>query len=411
MRHLYNLVILLYAVFSLPKFLKKKWEGGGYAPTLKELLGFTLRGKGTESIWIHAVSVGEVKVAATLLPYIQKNFPEKQLIVTCATKTGVERAQTTFPQGTICTLLPLDISWIMRKIVRMVRPTYLFVSESDFWFNFLQEAKRSGTKIYLINGKISNRSLLRYKRAAQFSQQLFGAFDRIMVQSEEYKARFLELLPGASVSVTGNMKYDVLPIATPFAHQHAITFGSTHKEEEEQLLRIVHALHTKHPEQKIYFVPRHPERFTPVAQKMDRLHLHFARWSDQVDAPIILVDTMGKLVSLYAESLLSIVAGSFDPTLQGHDIFEPILCESIPLFGPYMSSQNEMMSAILGRNAGYQVETSLLQQTIEDLLSNNEEVSRCRTAGQKLLKELRGGAERTWDIIFPKKVALSEENV
>jgi len=399
MNVLYDALVFLYALLSLPKFLIKKRAGAKYALSVKELLGigFPSVDPKKKKVWIHAVSVGEAKVAATLLPHIKKTLPDVQFVVTCATKTGVERAKQLFPKDTICQILPLDFSFLMRRLVHKIQPSYLMLSESDFWPQLLFSAKAFGAKIFLINGKLSERSFARYKKVPRLSKRLFGVFDRILVQNEEYQKRFLTLVPTSSIDVTGNMKYDASSPQLFDGEKTSITFGSTHEAEEDALLDLVKEVHSKHPNKKIYFAPRHPERFDAVASKMESRAMHYARWTTNTDAPIILVDTMGKLVSLYARSRVSIIAGSFHETLQGHDIFEPVLVGSIPVFGPYMNSQKEMTSLILSSDAGYQVSIETLAEKIDQLLQNEDQ--QIISKGATLLESLQGSSKRTWELV------------
>ncbi len=397
-RFLYSLSLLLYAIVSLPRFLKKKRGGAKYSLSFKELfgIGFPKRKENTPLIWIHAVSVGEVKVAGTLIPFFVREYEGCHFLLTCATKTGLERAKTIFPAGTECAILPLDFSFTMKRIVQEVQPDIVLVSESDYWLNFLSECKKSGAFIAMINGKISERSFSRYKKVPRFTRMLFSPFDKVLVQNEEYADRFKALGIQSPVRITGNMKYDVAVTVPHSASKNAITFGSTHVEEEDDLLNVVIELQRKSPTLQIFFVPRHPDRFDAVAEKMETLGLEYGLFSKGSSHPLILVDAMGALMGLYSCSKIGVVCGSFSSRLCGHDIFEPILAGCIPIFGPHMSAQKEMVKYVLSSNAGKQVSIANLVSTICSILEEHEEYKTQMLAGQRLIEKLQGSSQKTW---------------
>ena len=162
-------------------------------------------------IWIHAVSVGETKAATSLIPHIKESHPDSTLIITSITETGHETAKALIPEADHHLFLPLDISFVMRRFVRALKPDLLIVLEGDYWYNMLREAKRLGGKVAVVNGKLSERSSKRYR----LFKRLFRSVDLFCVQNELYQSRYQTLnIPQGKLLITGNLKFDI-PKAPP----------------------------------------------------------------------------------------------------------------------------------------------------------------------------------------------------
>lgn len=393
LRLLYDCCIFLYGIAMLPKVLLQRGE---YAPTLRMRLGLVpIKHDGAKKrIWIHAVSVGEVKVASLLLPHIHTTFPGASLTVTCTTKTGMQNAERLFPSDTQILLLPLDLSFVMRPFVRKIAPHYFFLIESDFFYNLSTELKTIGAKLFLINGKISDRSYRRLLKVPTFAHKLFAPYTTLFVQDEDYYARFTHLSPRTKTIVIPNLKFDAPRLEAQ--EQKGIVFGSTHKEEEPLLLPIIEKLTSKHPSLPITIVPRHPERFLPFYELLKARNLDVSLFSEKADTQIILVDAMGQLMQVYARSELSIVAGSFCSPLEGHDVYEPIRARSIPIYGEYTSAQAEMTRQLAHHKCSVQTSASTLYETIITLLSNEEKRSELRRAGERFAAHAEGSISKMW---------------
>jgi len=414
-RALYPFILTLLFFFFLPKILLEKLLKGKRYPPLKCRFGFygdrLTRGE-KPLVWVHAVSVGETKAVAPLIKQL-KEKSDIDFIVTNGTVTGHEEAKKSLPGGRYYLYLPLDFKWIVKRLMKQLKPEWILVVETDFWMNFLSIGKEMGAKIFLVNGKLSKKTCKRYLNWPFFTSMIFPQFDRLFLQNSLYRERFLSLgVPSEKLVVTGNLKLDC---QTPRIREEekkslrkrfqfeeedlVIAAGSTHRGEEELILKCFMESATKIKQVKLFLVPRHPERFEEVEALLQRNRIDFVKYSctstSPIKADVVLVDAMGVLKSLYQISDLAIVGGSFVNHIGGHNILEP--CEfGVPvLFGPHMYSQPEMVEQIECFSAGIQVDESCLTRTIDELIGSAEMRKQLGEGGIRLIHENRGATEKT----------------
>jgi 3-deoxy-D-manno-octulosonic-acid transferase len=407
---IYDFLIGLLTLGYIPKLIWDCCKGKKKA-TLRERLGMKIPdAQGRAVIWIHAVSVGETKAAQPLFLRLKEKFPEAFFLVTHTTWTGREEAKRSLGSADAFAFLPLDFSWIMRRWVKILRPTHFVLIEGDFWFNQLSALKSFGTKIVLASGKISERSARRFKRVSFFAKRLFGFFNLFCVQSEEYAVRFAPFVK--DVRVTGNLKFDLEPqkvlvkedliVKEP---RWVITIACTHAPEEELLLM---ALEPLFPKLTIFLAPRHPERFDEVAELLEERKIPFVRWSQLEkragEETVILIDLMGQLPFCYSNSLLAIVGGSFTDRVGGHNILEPCLYGCPSFFGPYMHGQPELTSHVLKAKAGGQIAISETLFTLEQLLTNSESLEAMKIGASRLFSSGKGSVEKTISLMKKKGI-------
>jgi len=407
---LYNLALLLLGICTLPKLFWDWVRHHKYRASLGERLGFKLpqipERQGHPRIWIHSISMGETKAVIPLVRKIQSEMPEALFYFSTTTETGQQEAKKSLSNLEACFFLPIDFSWIVKKLVSHVKPDILILVESDFWYNLLQAVP----KAVVVNGKISETSFKRFRRVPRFARKLFSRLSLFCLQSERYRDRFLQL--GADVEkivVTGNLKFDQ-PIhkidQVAFKQELGIdgpvvTLASTHAPEEEELLSALEAAVIKFPNLKIVVVPRHPERFEAVAGLLEKKGISFYRYSDRTaqkgNERVILINAMGVLNACYQISDVAIVAGSFGSLVGGHNIFEPAALGIPTLFGPHMESQHDLVDLVVSAGAGRQVELDNLASQVCEILSNPS--TQMHTAGLKLAQEMYGSTDRTWDAL------------
>lgn len=400
---LYDFCLLILGLVALPKWL---FQFGKYKKSVKQHLGFQLPKAKAPSIWIHAVSVGEVRVMIPLYLRLKKAYPQTEIFISTITQTGLDEAKRSLPGATDYFTLPFDFSWNMKRLVKRLQPTLLILSEGDLWLNMLTAVKKFGGRTAVVSAKLSLRSAKRYALVPFFSSRLFGALDLICAQNALYAKR-LEAFSNR-VHVTGNLKFDIHP--TPLSSeeidqwekrlglkpgQKLLVIGSTHPGEEEMLLSAAMQI----PDIKILLVPRHPQRFDRV---FAALPPSSGRLSSGLtgEESIILIDAMGLLNSLYQLATLAIVGGSFVPGIGGHNILEPIQAHIPVLFGPYMDKQPELVELVLSAEAGKQLPASLLPETVNNLLTDSQEYTTMQTNAVRLDKSCRGATDRTWKVLF-----------
>lgn len=410
----YNIALHLYLCASLPRILRN-WAK--YKNNFRKRLGRGfphIEKNGRQLIWVHAVSLGETKAVA---PFIQKlkELPNPPLVLlSTTTETGHSAGLKNVPQADYHVFLPFDFSYIIRPIVARVKPDFVILTETDFWYNFQMVAKKEGASLLVINGKLSERSFKRYARFHFLVDKLLGPIDHFYLQGELYKKRFAALgIPSSKLTVTGNIKLDA-PIETcdvatlkqelGLTGQPVITLGSTHAPEEKIWLDALQQLWLHFPQLKVLLVPRHPERFNTIAALLDSETIPYSRWSNGgtlQDVPVLLVDAMGVLRNCYQISDIAFVGGSFTSKVGGHNILEPGFYGKPVLFGPHMHSQPDLLDLVLSYHSGIQIKPEEIVSTLHALLSDPERLHQMGAAGKTLTTDSRGALDQTCRALFP----------
>ena len=411
----YNLILGLLGLVALPKLLWQWFRFGKYRNTLLQRLGWQFpqipSQKSTHVIWIHSVSVGETRAVIPFFQQLKKKHPDAAIYVSTTTGTGFLESKKSLPEADAHFLLPLDFSWVMHRLCNHLKPTMLILVESDFWYQLISQVKKRGVAVFLINGKISERSTKRFQLLSCFSKRLFSSIDHFCVQNEAFAKRFMQLgIPADKITVTGNLKLDIPVKSLTFPEKQTfkaqlkitdqdvvITIGSTHSPEEEWLLAAL--THLPIPTLKILIVPRHPERFASVAAHLKSQKIPFGSYSNraelQGDERVILIDTMGELNHCYQIAKLAIVGGSFVDHVGGHNILEPVFFTTPVLFGPHMQAQEEFKNLALQSGAGLLVTLELLPKTVLSWLQDEKKRQQYIAGCHHLLTQVHGSTKRT----------------
>lgn len=412
----YNIGMTCLTLFWLPKFVLGRLSGK-YKQSLGERLGFGLKRldlpANGKRVWIHACSVGETKAAAPFVAEIKKRYPDISIVVSSTTETGHAEARRAIPFADAYFYLPLDFSWIARRLMRYLRPTMFVLTEAEFWWNMIHEAKLAGAEVALVNGKMSERSLGRFLKAPFLSRPIFTSFDCCCVQTPSYQQAFLSLgVPQEKMWVTGNLKFD---FAFKILSQEEITswqaelglhhddlvivLASTHEPEEEILLNALQPFLETCSRLKVLIVPRHPHRFDDVAKLIQRRGMPWMRYSErskkETTPRLILIDAMGQLMSCFQLASLAIVAGSFVPGIGGHNLFEPAGVGVPTLFGPYVDAQRAYADALIEAKGGLSLTPEELQEAVMRLISNPEERHAMGKRALEVVDRSRGAVSRT----------------
>ncbi len=415
----YDILTLLGLLLLSPKMIRKWYKGGNIPqPTLSERLGIGIKPveKGTRRlIWIHAVSLGETKAVAPLVAQLYETLDHPIVVVSSITATGHAEAKKAMPFAERHLYLPLDFSWVMRRLIRQITPDLVVITETDYWYHFLSTAKRKGAALVVVNGKLSERSTKRYLWFKGLARLIFGLFDALCVQSDEYRQRFTSIgVDPNKITVTGNLKFDATMSKLTSSELVAwrtklgvkeddfvVTAASTHDPEEKLILEQCRRLWSHYPNLKVIVIPRHPERFDAVAELLQREQISFVRFSSGSADPkskVILVDAMGVVKECYQISHVAIVAGSFTQRVGGHNILEPCHYGLPPIFGPYMHSQPELHRLVLEAHAGLQVQPDQLAETIQRLFDAPALRDRYALAAKKLITANQGAVQRTLNV-------------
>ncbi len=308
-------------------------------------------------IWLHAVSVGEVKAVAPLIPLLAGSpGPLRTLALSTVTVTGQQEARRSAAPGVAVFYFPFDLPFAVGRALSRVRPALFVTAETEIWPNFLGACFARGIPVAVVNGRISDRSFARYLRFSRLFRPFFAGVDLWLMQGEEDARRAVELgACPARVRVTGNMKHDreAGPVEVPaevrrWAGQGPVlAAGSTHRGEEEALLALLARPALSAAGLRIALAPRHPERFDEVAALLSARGVPFLRWSGGGDAsaPVLLVDAMGVLDGVYGLSTLAFVGGSLVP-VGGHNLLEPAAHGVPVLTGPWVNNFRDIARAL-----------------------------------------------------------------
>ena len=426
---LYNAILWLALPLIVGYHLYRSVSRGRPA-SLGERFGFVApdlatRLQGREVVWVHAVSVGETIAVRPLLRGLRERYPERAIVVSNVTETG-RGVAATLTEVDLCLYFPFDYSFAARRLLGLVRPSLIIMMETEIWPNFLREAAVMGIPVAMANGRISDRSFGRYLRLSWFFRPVLANFAALCMQSAEDRRRIAAIgAPAERIHVTGNLKFDIRPRALSpeqrgeQRRQYAlgsrlrvVTAGSTHPGEEEQVVAAYREVLAREADAFLVLVPRHPERAGEVGALLARegigftLRSRLAERNEELSAgEVLLVDTVGELLSFYAVSDLVFVGGSLVPT-GGHNVLEPAACGVPVVFGPHMNNFREIAAIVLAAGAGVQVAGgSELAELLTALLGDPERSRRLGEAGLQLIATNSGATERHLDVIAPFLVA------
>lgn len=363
------------------------------------------------SIWVHAVSLGEMVAAGPLIQTLLTRNPTQKLALTCMTPTGRMEAQKwadKYPERVFVAYLPYDYSFFIKRALRQIRPRLLIVMETEIWPNLFRLCK---APILIANARISDQAITGYKRIRFLMEEVLQEVDEVLAQSEIDCKRF-QFLGAPHVSVMGNIKYD-LPEPIQAIEQAAgiqktwkkrliLTAGSTHAGEDNLLLEAYQKLKVQYPNLFLILVPRHPERFDAVYDLCLKMGLSCVRRSSNQDVQeedIFLVDAMGELKTFYALSDLVFVGGSLI-SIGGHNILEAAILGKPIFVGPYMQNARKVVEEFLENKALVQVEQpSELVQTIDKLLQDSETREKMGRNASLMMNKNRGALDRLMQTI------------
>ena len=413
----YSLVLTVGAILSLPYFLYRGLVTGKYWPSLKERLGFlpsSLNSERRSSIWVHAVSVGEVIAARALLPLIRESFPDTPIFVSVTTLTGKQVADRQLREADGVFFCPFDWRFAVHRVVAQIRPRALMVIETEIWPHMLKACHEAGAATMLVNGRISDRSYGRYRLIRFFLRRFLKPVDSFCMQTDRYAERIIALgADPAKVHVTGSLKFDaVVPTQGPPSEaallipqgRVVLVAGSTLAPEEEILLDMFESLRGEFRHLFLIIAPRHPERFDEVAKLAESRSLSVVRRSSLVRADtesnVMVLDTLGELASIYRATDVVFIGGSLAPW-GGHNLIEPAAEGKAVVFGPHMSNFQEIASSFLAADAAVQVKgRDELREVLSRLLKDEtwrdgvgararEHVEANRGAGEKTMESAR----------------------
>lgn len=417
MRLLYTLAMFIATPLLMLRLWARGIRYGDYHQRWRERFGhFEAPSFAAKSIWVHAVSLGEVNAAEPLITALMDRYPDRQIIVTTVTPTGSERVRHLFGDRVFHVYLPYDLPFSVARFLRRIRPALAVIVETEIWPNLYAACRKRGVALLIVNARLSRRSLRGYLPLRPLARQALRCVDFVAAQSLTDAARYrlLGAIP-SRISVAGNLKFDMpLPadlgleasrMRKQWGEQRPVWIAaSTHEGEEEQALQAHLQVLKRYPDALLLLVPRHPERFRMVEQSVRNLGFRTATRSQdrlpQASTQCFLVDAMGELMRFYAASDVTFVGGSLEP-IGGHNVLEPAALAKPVLVGPHTFNFEGITRSLLHVGGALRINAQELGQCVLELLANAEERERMGEAARQVFERESGAVTRIMTRIEP----------
>ncbi|WP_018248131.1 3-deoxy-D-manno-octulosonic acid transferase [Orenia marismortui] len=419
---IYNLLIfiilLLYSPILIYRILTRQEDFSG----VLERFGFLSKDiikkvKDEKVIWVHAASVGETGAASPVVSELKNKFPEYKIIFSTMTNTGRNMAQKIIKEADVFIYLPFDFFMIVKRVLKVIKPKLLVIMETELWPNLIKYSKKQGSKVMLVSGRISDSSFKQYKYLGPLLKNMFDQIDLLSMQSEKDMNRILEL--GAEkdkVSNNGNTKFDQeygqvnTEVKEAIYHEYKIdpkqpiiVAGSTHDNEEEELIPLYQELKRRFDNLVFLLVPRYINRVEELEKIYNHAGINTVRRTkiearDPAKESVILVDTIGELAKLYGIADLVFVGGSLIER-GGHNILEPAAQGKLVFFGPHMFNFKDSTKLLLEHKVGIQVNgVSELIDQMDYYLSNPEILEEDSRQAIKMIQDNQGASWRNVEL-------------
>jgi 3-deoxy-D-manno-octulosonic-acid transferase len=421
----YNILLFVAAIFGIPYYFLKMVLTGKYRKSLIPKLGgrqaHILAGlKKPPRVWVHAVSVGEVTAAKPIVASLKQLRPEVEIIFSTSTETGQEMAQRLVKDVSAFIYFPLDIPYVVRKMIRLAKPDLFAMVETELWPNFLTTCHEYNIKALMVNGRISPRSYGKYRLTKFFWQNALATLSAAGMISRIDADRIKNIgMDSGKVQILGNAKYDALAaMASPQLHEEIMDLfnvrederffvaGSTHQGEEEVVVKVYQELIKKYPDFKLIIVPRHIERTGDVVDLLHKYNLddfitvtEIKNGKSRQAERIILVDVIGVLFKVYSLATVVYCGGSLVPK-GGQNILEAAAWGKVIFYGPSMEDFTEEKALLENVGAGVTIHNaSELLQEIINALENPAELEQRGVRGKEVVAANMGAAARYAELI------------
>ncbi len=404
---LYSAALAVAAALSFPYFLFQGLRHGKYLRSFTSRWGGVELDGGVGPVWLHAVSVGEVLASVGLVNELRQRLPGRKLLVSTTTETGFRTAQEKLSADGFF-YCPFDFAFAVRRVLRKLKPSLVVMAETELWPNLFREARAAGARLAVVNARISDRSLPRYRRFRFFFRRVLDCADLLLAQSEEDARRLQDIGARAErTRVTGTIKYDLrepAPLAARLAAEAerwaapgVLLAGSTAAGEEEVVLAAFRRLRLRRPALRLILAPRRPERFEQVAALVRETGLSLDRRSENpaLNADVLLLDTVGELASFYRYASVAFVGGSLAPH-GGQNPLEPAFFARPVIVGPSMSNFRDITAAMLAAGALRQVKSAEeLPAALDEIFADPVAAREMGERARAVLEANRGATSRT----------------
>jgi len=420
---LYNFLLWIFCLAALPWLIARLISSGKNRKLFAQKLGFIPKEvldkmMGRPRIWVHAVSGGEVSAIHPLIRQLREAYPEGCLMLSTGTESGKKIASERAWEATATFFFPLDLSFVVRRVIRRVRPDLFILAETELWPNFLRIVKEEGAKTMLANGRISERSFHRYRKTRFFWMAVLDHLDAMSMIRVQDGERIIAI--GANpvkVFVNGNCKFDQAAFSVEPAFREEmkrilevdeqdllLIAGSTHEGEEEAVLQAFSEIRRRYPEMILVLVPRHVERTPRVERLLGKYGIDDFIRRSQIEAVgrrkkrVVLWDTFGELFKVYSVGTVVFCGASLVPK-RGQNILEPAAWGKVVLYGPSIEDFLDADQLLQSVGAGVMVRSAAeLAERCLYLLDHPQELKERGEAGREALLAQRGATRRNLEL-------------
>jgi 3-deoxy-D-manno-octulosonic-acid transferase len=413
----YSLALGAALLLSLPYWIFQIMRHGKYHAGFGERMGrvparLLLPSATASSVWVHAVSVGEVLAVAGLVEELRRRFPQHRIFVSTTTDTGQTLARKRFGAENVF-YFPMDFAFAIRPYLHALRPELTVIAETEFWPNFIRLSHASGAQTAVVNARISDRSWPRYRRFHGLLRRVLTDIDLFLAQTSEDAARLRNIgAPAERIRITGNLKFDIAAPPPPeivnklresivaSSAGPVLVCGSTMDGEESLLLKAFENVLVQHPAAVMVLAPRHPDRFTAVATLLQQMSIRFWRrsvWKGEcLNGGVLLLDSIGELAAAYGLADVAFVGGSLVPR-GGHSILEPALYGVATVVGNHTENFRDIVNLFRSQNAVRVVGPAELPLVFMELLANDSERKALGRRAAETIRSQVGATGRTAD--------------
>lgn len=416
LRGLYSATLYLLVPVTVYHLIWRGFRQGAYFQRWDERYAAYPEQRHPGTVWVHAVSVGEVNAAAPVVNALRRQRPDLRLLLTTITPTGSERVRALWGDDVEHVYLPYDLPGAVTRFLEHFQPHMALIMETELWPNLLLGCRDHGVPTWILNGRLSARSLRGYRVLAPLIGRALRTVRQIAAQSHADATRFVHLgAPRERVLEVGNLKYDiaqadgtealVAQCRSRLGDRPVWIAASTHEGEEAAVIALHRRLRSRYPDLLLMWAPRHPERFRAVAQDAIAAGWRVAtrkltHWPDAGD-DVFVIDTLGELGAFYACAQVAFVGGSLQP-IGGHNLLEPAAAGTPVVSGPHLHNFSEIARKM--REAGalrVGDDVDAVGAALETLLGDAAARADMAEAGRALVEQGRGALARTWQLIEP----------
>ena len=419
MQLLYNLAAILVVILIIPVFMIRSIRERGFVERIKQSFGFFPKGAldpvaKKNCIWVHAASVGEIVATSPLIKEFRREFPKSPILVSVVTTSGYEMANRIIKDADSIIYFPLDLPFVSAHVFRKIFPRVFLNVETELWPNFLKAARENHVPVMMVNGRISEKSVKRYKYMFSILNDMIATV-KLFAMASPVDAGYVKQLgaPEELVTVTGNTKFDQTYTDVTDAQRAKILSdmgltgakeiflaGSTHRGEENFVLKAFKAIRENHPQARLVIAPRELLRTREVVALCKAAGFTVGTRTELQKRPpanedIIILDTIGELGQVYSVGDVIYVGGSLI-SHGGHNILEPAAHGKAIIVGHHMENFKDLHALFKNRNACITVNSSdELSAQVKKLFDEPKERKRLEEETIKIVHENRGASRKS----------------